>query len=152
MLPMLAQFSFSYLEWSKQGKEFYNDIVGFVEFLRLCDEQKLRTLLQEDPLYIDKILPYAIALGMDTVIVKKLKNRFKKKYFHSSFMNDFESLRESSSSIKCSKSSSSTKSTGRAKPMVHNAGVIHKSKKYSKYNFSNKYFYDFKTRRKSVFE
>ena len=28
-----------------------------------------------------------------------------------------------------SKSSSTTKSTGRAKPMVHNAGVIHKSKR-----------------------
>ena len=43
------------------------------EFLAKCDENKLRLFLKEDPLYFDKILPYAIVFGLETELMVKIK-------------------------------------------------------------------------------
>ncbi|MBQ5945581.1 hypothetical protein IJL65_04265 [bacterium] len=33
----------------------------------------MRLFLQQDPLYFDKILPYAVAFGLDTELIKKIE-------------------------------------------------------------------------------
>jgi hypothetical protein len=40
--------------------------------LAACDENKLRLFLMQDPLYFDKILPYAVAFGLETELIKKI--------------------------------------------------------------------------------
>ena len=39
----------------------------------MCDENKLKLFLQQDPLYFDKILPYAVAFGLETEFIKKIE-------------------------------------------------------------------------------
>ena len=48
-------------------------VLWYREFLAACDENKLRLFLQQDPLYFDKILPYAVAFGLDTELIKKIE-------------------------------------------------------------------------------
>jgi len=56
-------------KWAK----LISHILWYKEFLKTCDENKLRTSLQEDPLYFDKILPYAIVFWIETKLIKKMK-------------------------------------------------------------------------------
>ena len=56
-------------EWAR----LISHVLWYREFLAACDENKLRLFLQQDPLYFDKILPYAIAFGLDTELIKKIE-------------------------------------------------------------------------------
>ena len=56
-------------EWAK----LISHVLWYREFLAACDENKLRLFLQQDPLYFDKILPYAVAFGLDTELIKKIE-------------------------------------------------------------------------------
>ena len=56
-------------EWAR----LISHILWYREFLAACDENKLRLFLQQDPLYFDKILPYAVAFGLDTELIKKIE-------------------------------------------------------------------------------
>ena len=55
-------------EWAK----LISHILWYREFLAACDENKLKLFLQQDPLYFDKILPYAIVFWLDTELLKKI--------------------------------------------------------------------------------
>ena len=62
-------------------------------FLEKCDIHVLETLLKQDPLYIDKILPYAVALGLDTVLLRKIKNIQQcENLYHSFSTNSFKEI------------------------------------------------------------
>lgn len=63
-------YSFETDEWAK----LISHILWYKKFLKTCDEDKLKTSLQEDPLYFDKILPYAIVFWIETKLIKKMKN------------------------------------------------------------------------------
>ena len=55
-------------EWAK----LISHLLWYREFLATCDENKLRLFLQQDPLYFDKVLPYAVAFGLDTELINKM--------------------------------------------------------------------------------
>jgi hypothetical protein len=62
-------------EWNKETEkwaELIAHILWYREFLAKCDENKLRLFIKQDPLYFDKILPYAIVFGLDTVLIDKV--------------------------------------------------------------------------------
>lgn len=55
-------------EWSKLASY----VVWYAKFIKECDENVLKSFLKEDPLFIDKTLPYAVAFGMETEFLKKV--------------------------------------------------------------------------------
>ncbi len=62
--------------WKKETEkwaELISHILWYKQFLESCDENRLRLFLKEDPLYFDKILPYAVALWMQTELLNKIK-------------------------------------------------------------------------------
>ena len=60
------------LKKNEEGMEVYKHIHGFKTFVQKADKDRLETLLNEDPGYFEKTLPYAIAFGM----AKKWTNQF----------------------------------------------------------------------------
>ena len=60
-------------KYSKKWIELHAHVAGYRNFIKYCDENVLKTFLKEDPLYIDKILPYAIALWLKTKFLKIIK-------------------------------------------------------------------------------
>ena len=55
-------------KWAK----LISHILWYKEFIKACDENKLRLLLKEDPAFFDKTLPYAIVFGLETELIKKI--------------------------------------------------------------------------------
>ncbi|MBO7505676.1 hypothetical protein J6T66_06225 [bacterium] len=47
-------------------------IIGYRNFIKSCDENMIKLYLKEDPLFIDKTLPYATAFGLETEFLKKV--------------------------------------------------------------------------------
>ena len=68
---------FWFSKWKLKETEEWARLIAHVlwyrEFLAACDENKLRLFLQQDPLYFDKILPYAVTFGLDTELIKKIE-------------------------------------------------------------------------------
>lgn len=59
-------------EETKKWAKLISHILWYREFLAKCDEEKFRTFLKQDPLYFDKILPYAIVFGLDSILIDRL--------------------------------------------------------------------------------
>ena len=57
---------------SEKWKEVLAEIYWYKYFLETCDEKKIKTFLKEDPEYLDKVMPYAIAIWVETEIIKKV--------------------------------------------------------------------------------
>lgn len=53
------------LERTKKWYELYAKILWYKYFLEHCDEEKMKEVLKQDPEYIDKTLPYIIALRLN---------------------------------------------------------------------------------------
>ena len=53
------------LERTKKWDELYAKILWYKYFLEHCDEEKIKILLKEDSSYVDKTLPYVIALRLN---------------------------------------------------------------------------------------
>lgn len=56
-----------------QWAELISHIVWYRQFLAACEENQLRTFLKEDPLYFDKVLPYAVVFWIQTELLEKIK-------------------------------------------------------------------------------
>ena len=67
----------SYL--SEDGRQILEQVYGFRKYLMQVDDERLETLTQQDPNYYEKILPYAIALGVWDEWIKK-HTKFLKSY------------------------------------------------------------------------
>lgn len=52
-------------------KEITAHIMWYAEFIEKCDEKILKTFLEEDPLFVDKTLPYAVAFWLETKFLEK---------------------------------------------------------------------------------
>ena len=63
----------SQLKETETWAKLISHLLWYKEFLAACDENKLKLFLQQDPLYFDKILPYAVAFGLDTELIKKIE-------------------------------------------------------------------------------
>jgi len=87
------------LRRTTRGSEVYEHLRGFREFIRQADKPRLERLLQDDPSYFDKTLPYAIAFNMASEWGKKFDGLFTEPptwyhgyYVGSSFGNNFGSF------------------------------------------------------------
>jgi uncharacterized membrane protein len=95
-------------EWAK----LISHILWYREFLAACDENKLRLFLQEDPLYFDKILPYAVVFGLDTELIKKFEPIMQEMNIKSSFYDwNFDSINVINNTISSSATHSVPPST-----------------------------------------
>ncbi len=50
---------------TEEGQKYYEQLVGFREFMKRADWPRLERILKDDPLYFDKTLPYAIIFGLE---------------------------------------------------------------------------------------
>lgn len=57
---------------TEKWKEVRNHCLWFKDFLVKVDKVKLEILLKENPLYIEKALPYAIVFGVDSEFIKNI--------------------------------------------------------------------------------
>lgn len=58
---------------SEKGTEVYQQLLGFKEFIKSVEQDKLNSFLKEDPNYFDKVLPYAIVFNLADKWKDKLK-------------------------------------------------------------------------------
>lgn len=75
---MIAALSMISIFWivvmskrSPAGDEIYSDLLGFKRFIKVAEENKLKTLLEEDPHYFEKTMAYAVAFGLFDKWTKK---------------------------------------------------------------------------------
>lgn len=59
---------------TKKGTELYQKLLGFKEFIRSVEKDRLREFLKQDENYFDKVLPYAIVFDMADRWKDKLKD------------------------------------------------------------------------------
>ncbi|MCO6498086.1 MAG: DUF2207 domain-containing protein [Chitinophagaceae bacterium] len=59
---------------TEKGTEVYEKLLGFKEFIKTVEKDKLNEFLKEDPNYFDKILPYAIVFNVADEWKDKLKD------------------------------------------------------------------------------
>ncbi|MEP6684746.1 MAG: DUF2207 domain-containing protein [Parafilimonas sp.] len=59
---------------TKKGTELYQKLLGFKEFIRSVEKDRLHEFLKQDENYFDKVLPYAIVFDMADRWKDKLKD------------------------------------------------------------------------------
>ncbi len=64
VIAVLVLINYILLKRSQLGDEIFLQVRGFRQFIKLAERDKLNFLLQEDPQYFDKTLPYAVAFGL----------------------------------------------------------------------------------------
>jgi len=64
-------FAFIMPARTEGGQKYYEQLVGFRQFVKRADWPRLKRLLEEDPRYFDKTLPYAIVFGLEKRWVKR---------------------------------------------------------------------------------
>lgn len=66
-------------EWARLASQ----VIGYRNFIKSCDAKKIELFLKQDPLFVDKTLPYATAFWIETDFIKKItpmKSDFYGKY------------------------------------------------------------------------
>jgi uncharacterized membrane protein len=58
---------------TKRGTELYQKLLGFKEFLKAVEKDRIKEFLKQDEHYFDKILPYAIVFGIADTWKDKLE-------------------------------------------------------------------------------
>ena len=59
-------------QWTKKWIEFRNHCIWFKEFLNKVDKKKIEELTKQDPLFVEKSLPYAVVFWIETEFIKKI--------------------------------------------------------------------------------
>ena len=57
---------------TEEWKIIASEVIWYAHFLKLCDENKLRLFLEQDPMFFDKTLPYAVAFWFETMFINKI--------------------------------------------------------------------------------
>ncbi len=57
---------------TEEWKAIASEIIWYAKFIKMCDENKLRLFLKQDPTFFDKTLPYAVAFWFETQFIKKI--------------------------------------------------------------------------------
>jgi hypothetical protein len=76
---------------TKKGVEMYKRILGFKEFLERVDEDRLKRMMEEDPTKLERMLPYAIVLGVEDKWMGKIRDIV---YYVQSWMYFVEDIRD----------------------------------------------------------
>ena len=75
-LISIDQTSNKHAIWlTEEGKDLVRKIRWYKKFLESCEEKQLKQFMKQDPLYIDKILPYAVALGLENIVSSKIPQK-----------------------------------------------------------------------------
>jgi len=82
-------------QWTSKWIEFRQHCLGFKEFLEKVDKKKIEELTKQDPLFVEKSLPYAVVFGIETEFIKKITPEMLSWYD-----GDFDDLLSSVSYIK----------------------------------------------------
>ena len=66
-----------YIDWGKmrlteKWAKLAAYVIGYRNFIKSCDENMIKLCLKEDPLFIDKTLPYATAFWLETEFLNKV--------------------------------------------------------------------------------
>jgi len=57
---------------TERGVEMYKRILGFKEFIERVEEDRLKRMMEEDPTKLERIIPYAIVLGIENIWIEKI--------------------------------------------------------------------------------
>lgn len=60
------------LKFTDKWAKLASQVIGYSQFIKSCDENKIQLFLKEDPLFIDRTLPYATAFWMETEFLNKI--------------------------------------------------------------------------------
>lgn len=60
------------LKLTEKWAELASHVIWYRNFIKSCDENKIKLFLKEDPMFVDKILPYATAFWIETEFIKKI--------------------------------------------------------------------------------
>jgi hypothetical protein len=55
-------------KWAKLASQ----LIWYRNFIKSCDENKIRLILKDDPLFVDRTLPYATAFWLETWFLSKI--------------------------------------------------------------------------------
>ncbi|MFZ8833632.1 MAG: DUF2207 family protein, partial [Candidatus Caldipriscus sp.] len=58
---------------TEKGVEMYKRVLGFKEFIERVEEDRLKRMMEEDPTKIERIIPYAIVLGIENIWIEKIR-------------------------------------------------------------------------------
>lgn len=65
IFPFLFAFISNKLRTKNQeGKAFMAELLGFKQFIKMAEADRINTLLKEDPNYFEKTMPYAVAFNL----------------------------------------------------------------------------------------
>lgn len=67
---------------SPMGIQLYEQVNGYKKYLEAVEEPKLQQLIKDDPQYFEKVLPFAVALGMETEWIKKCATALQNINYH----------------------------------------------------------------------
>ena len=59
-------------QWTKKWIELRSHCLGYKEFLNKVDKKKIEELTKQDPLFVEKSLPYAVVFWIETTFIKKI--------------------------------------------------------------------------------
>ena len=107
---------------NKKGNEVFSDLLGFKQFIKVAEENRLRMLLQDSPNYFETTMGYALAFGLFDQWAKKFEalnipppswySSSTGLYTMNSFANSFSSAMTTTQSTMVSAPSSSGGSGG----------------------------------------
>ena len=60
------------LKFTDKWAKLASYIIWYRNFIKSCDENKIKLFLKQDPLFVDKTLPYATAFWLETEFLKKV--------------------------------------------------------------------------------
>lgn len=70
---LIAYYRYTSKKRTKKGLELYGKILGFKNFLKTAEKDKLEALVAETPEYFYNILPYTYVLGVSNKWIKKFE-------------------------------------------------------------------------------
>jgi len=79
-LPKL--WNYEKLRVTDKWKQILSEIYWYKKFIESCEEPQLRKFIEEDPDYINKVLPYAVALWLETKLMKVVIPIYQEKWYN----------------------------------------------------------------------
>ena len=79
-LPKLRNYE--KLSISSKWKKILSEIYWYKKFIESCEEPQLKKFIEEDPDYINKVLPYAAALWLETKLMKAVIPIYEEKWYN----------------------------------------------------------------------
>ncbi len=79
---------------TEKGTEKYKILKGFKEFIEKVEKPVLEKMLEEDPMFFDRFLPYAIVMGVEKKWAEKFKDLIKEppKWYEGDYGRGFSTV------------------------------------------------------------